>query len=297
MSFRAGYVGILGLANAGKSTLLNTLIGQKITIVSAKPQTTRQRVIGIHTDADMQICFVDTPGFIRAEKGLNQFLSREFDDVVKQVDAFVVLFNLDQKSPEDLKELLQVVKELKRPWLGVITKKDLPLLHREMQIREWLEGERVVAVSSTMDPDETKEIILDEVRTILPESPAPLFPEETFTTQTERQLAAEIIREKCFENLYEEVPFGLAVRIRRYDDQDENSIKVMADLVVSKENHKPMVIGSGGQKIKQIGIESRQSLKQNLGANFHLDLNVVVRRNWQNDINSMKEFGYAVAES
>ncbi|MBX7232453.1 MAG: GTPase Era [Bdellovibrionales bacterium] len=298
-TYRAGYVGLIGQPNAGKSTLLNAILGEKLAIVSPKPQTTRQRVVGIYNGKSAQICFADAPGLIRAEKGLNRFLAHEFSDVISESDVLLAVLALDEKKPELLREVADLVHSTKKPWAIVITKTDLPLKHRHSILRDLLAGYDVPKfwVSALTKQSELKEMILPCLVEKLPLSPGPLFPLELYTPHSLRDLATEYIREQCFVHLHQEIPFNLAVRLRSFDENSGKKVQLEADLVVGKPNHRPIVIGQGGQKLKTIGQTARLEIEKLLGRSVILKLHVAVRPQWMDNPNTMKEFGYALSPS
>ncbi|MGE0763197.1 MAG: GTPase Era [Bdellovibrionales bacterium] len=293
--FRAGYVGLIGQPNAGKSTLLNAIVGEKVAIVTPKPQTTRSRVVGIHTSPTAQICFNDAPGLIRAQKGLNKFLQQELDDVVKESDALVAVLALDEGNLEKLLELATMVAEAKKPWMAVITKTDLPKVHRIAILREKLQsfGVKVVAISAEKCPKEMRELLIPELEQLLPQSPGPLFDPEMYTTHSQRDLVTELVREQCFLHLHEEIPFGMAVRLRDFDEQGPK-IKIEADLIVTKNSHRGMVIGTAGQRLKHIGQDARREIEKMLQRPVYLGLHVVVRPKWNESPQWLKELGYGL---
>ncbi len=296
--FHAGYVGLVGLPNAGKSTLLNALVGEKVAIVTPKPQTTRQRVVGIHTTKKAQLCFVDAPGLIRAQKGLNKFLANEFNDVCDQSDVLIAILGIDEEKLEPMEELIEKVKGTGKPWLIVIAKTDLPHTHRIRILREKFGalGVPMLEGSADKEPKELADTLVQYLESMLPESPGPLFDPELFTTQSTRELVAELIREQCFIHLHEEIPYGLAVRIRLFDEEAK-TLKIEADLIVNKDNHKQMVIGSGGQRLKSIGQDARKGIEALLGRSVYLGLHVASRPKWIESPTWMKELGYGISPS
>ena len=204
MSFKAGYVGLIGQPNAGKSSLMNYLIKEKVSIVTNKPQTTRRRILGIHTTAKAQTIFIDAPGIIKATKGLNSFLEKEALDVIKESDVLLAVLNLDQKSAEDAEIILEMVKNSKRPWLAVITKVDMEdKFHRVLILKEMIEkfGGKAILMSTQREGDEYREDLFKEIEALLPDAEQPLFEDDIYTTENMRELVAEIVREQCFENL------------------------------------------------------------------------------------------------
>lgn len=299
MSWRAGYVGLIGQPNSGKSTLLNALVGDQVAIVTPKPQTTRQRLIGIVNHEQTQVCLVDAPGLIQASRGINHYLEREVRDVASQSDVLLAVLSVDEERPENLEQVLKLVKESHKPWLAVITKTDLPFDHRISVIRTMViqAGGTCLSLSAHADKGQSLiERLIPELAPFLPESPQPLFPLDVYTTQNVREMASELIREQGFLELHQEVPFGLAVRVRRFEERGKD-VRIAADLVVTRENHRPIVIGRGGQKLKAIGSKARGRIADLVGQPVHLDLQVVVKRNWHQDQKQMAELGYVVSDN
>jgi GTP-binding protein Era len=298
MSYRAGFVGLIGLPNSGKSTLLNAVVGEKVSIVTAKPQTTRRRVMGLVSEKTFQAVFVDAPGVVQAKSGLNKFLFDEARDVMGQSDVLVAVLNVDEDSSEALDEIVQLVKESGKPWIAVIHKDDLPVLHRPRILREKLaaHGAEIVQGSALQNPEALRESLLEAIARHLPSSEGPLYDKELFTLSTTRELCGEIIREKCFENLHQEVPFGLAVKVLKFEE-DEPMIRIYSEIWVAKENHRPIVIGRQGSVLKNIGTTARKEIQNLVGRKVYLDLKVSSRKNWQKNPGVMKELGYVVAKT
>jgi GTP-binding protein Era len=298
MSYRVGFVGLIGLPNSGKSTLMNALVGEKVSIVTAKPQTTRRRVIGLLSEPGAQMVFVDAPGVVKASAGLNLFLRQEALDVIAQSDVLVAVLNIDEKQVEHLDEIVALVKESGKPWIALIHKTDLPLLHRPQILRDRLEamGVPVVQGSAREESKALREILVEKLKPMLPEAKAPLYDEELYTLSPTRDLCAEIVREKCFENLHQEVPFGLAVKIVRFDEESGPVVKIHSEIVVTKENHRPIVIGREGKILKRIGTEARKEIEKLIGSRVYLDLRVAAKQGWQKNPGVLKELGYVVTE-
>lgn len=289
----AGFVGVIGQPNSGKSTLVNALLGQKLSIVSSKPQTTRKKVLGILSDEDAQMIFVDAPGIIHAPSGLNHFLEQEYKSVVEDSDVLLAILNIDEKKFESLEAVLKIVSEAKKPWMAMITKNDLSQPQRtlilENKIKEY--GVSYFSGSALKAPHYLKDDLIPELKRHLPTSVAPLYDPEDLTTLNARDIAEEFVREVCFTQLHEEIPYALAVQVRRFEEASK-LIKIFADVIVNKENHKGMVLGQGGKKIKRIGEESREALEKLLGKKIFLELHVRVKKNWMNDPKIMNELGY-----
>jgi GTP-binding protein Era len=300
MSYRAGFVGLIGLPNSGKSTMLNAVVGEKVSIVTSKPQTTRRRVIGVTSHKDYQAVFVDAPGVVHSRTGLNLFLREEAKDVVAQSDVLIAVLNIDEGNPEHLQEIIDLAKGAGKPWLAVIHKTDLPQLHRPQILRDKLAALGSVTViqgSSTSEKERMRELVLEKIVPMLPESAGPLYDEDLYTLSSTRDLCGEIIREKCFENLHQEIPFGLAVKILRFAEDDGPVVKVYSEILVAKDNHRPIVIGKEGSVLKKIGTEARKEMEGLVGRKVFLDLKVASKRDWQKNPGQMRELGYVVPKA
>ncbi|MCB0419838.1 MAG: GTPase Era [Bdellovibrionales bacterium] len=299
MNYKAGFVGLVGRPNAGKSSLLNHLLGEKVGIVTNKPQTTRRRVVGILTDDQAQVLITDAPGAIRSTSGINAFLQSELEDVIEKSDALVAILNIDEKDPKQLDQILEMTAASGKPWLAVISKADQEEhAHRILKLKNKIEtyGVPSVVVSTKYKKEDVLAELLPMLKELLPDSPAPLFDPEVYTTQNMRDLAAEVIREKCFEYLHHEVPYGTAIKVIKYIENAGPIIKIYAEVVVSKEGHRAMVVGAKAQTIRKIGIEARKELEKIVDRQIYLDLHVKVRKDWMKQDNMMKDFGYVVLD-
>lgn len=296
MSYRAGFVGLVGLPNSGKSTLMNAMVGEKVSIVTAKPQTTRRRVMGLVSAPDHQIVFVDAPGVVSAKSGLNLFLRDEAYDVIANSDILVAVLNIDETSKDALEEVINLCVESGKPWIGLIHKDDLPQLHRPQILRDKLAAYNVPVIqgSALREPAALQELLTETLLPLLPAADGPLYDEELYTLSSTRDLCAEIVREKCFETLHQEVPFGLAVRILKFTEDDGPVIKIHSEIIVAKENHRPIVIGRDGHILKKIGTEARKEIEKLTGRKVYLDLKVTSKRGWQKNPGFMKDLGYVV---
>lgn len=299
MSYKAGFLGLIGQPNAGKSTLMNFLVSEKVSIVSAKPQTTRRRILGIWSNEAGQIVFVDAPGVIKAEKGLNGFLAQEAEDVIKNSDALLAVVSVDEAKPEDAERVLDMVSKSGKPWIGIITKTDIiEKAHRLMILKKMIEdrGGKALSISvSTVEKGkeaaEDREAMLIEFLELMPQSPAPLYDVELFTNENVREMVAEVIREKCFEILHHEIPYSLAIRIIKFDEEGALP-KIYAEILVGRESHKPIVIGKEAKVIKRIGTEARKEIEKLVGNKVFLDLKVNCKPEWTDNKRMMKELGY-----
>lgn len=295
--FKAGFLGLIGQPNAGKSSLLNFLVKEKVSIVTSKPQTTRRRITGLYTCPEGQIVFIDAPGLVKSTSGLNTFLEKEALDVIKSSDALIAVLSVDEDTAERNEEILKLVSESKKTWLGVITKTDLKETeHRVMILRGLIEkfGGKALSVSNKKANAEERNELLKKMVQILPVSDKPLFDPEMFTTENVRDLAAEIIREKCFEVVSHEIPYQLAVQIRKFDEDAKPCPKIYADIMVAKDSHKPILIGKQASVIKKIGQLARKEIEALMGEKVFLELTVTVKENWFENKQTLKELKYVV---
>lgn len=295
-NYRSGYLGLIGQPNAGKSSLLNFLISEKVSIVTNKPQTTRRRVIGLHSTKDGQIVFIDAPGIVKSTSGLNSFLQKEAEEVIQSSDALVAVLSIEENDAARNEEIIDMVVRSKKPWVGVITKTDITeKYHRVLILKDMIElrGAKALTISNTKDTKDVCENILSSMLQILPLAENPLFDTELYTTESMRNLAEEIIREKCFEILNFEIPYQLAVQTRLFDEDAKPCPKLYIDILVAKDSHKPIVVGKGGVNIKKIGEESRAAIQKMMDVQkVYLELNVVVKDNWYENKTTMKELKY-----
>ncbi|MEK6627001.1 MAG: GTPase Era [Bdellovibrionota bacterium] len=297
MSYRAGFIGLIGQPNAGKSTLMNYLIDQKVSIVTSKPQTTRRRILGIHNNKNSQAVFIDAPGLVKAEKGLNSFLEKEALAVIKESDALLAVLSIDEKDAGAIEKVLNLVKNSKKPWMGIITKTDVSdKTHRILIVKSMVEelGVKCLQVSCLKDGKEGRDMLLEQIESLLPPSEAPLYDSELYTTENVRDLVSEIVREKCFQNLEHEIPFQLAVQVRKFDENAKPCPHIYVDVMLSKESHKPIVIGKKAMLIKKISQDSRLEVEKIMDQKVFLEINVVVKENWFDQTQFMKELGYIV---
>jgi GTP-binding protein Era len=301
--YRAGFIALLGEPNAGKSTLLNSILGEQVSIVSDKPQTTRSRIHGIWSDKSAQIIFVDAPGTLESTSGINVFLREEVSDVVKKADALLVVFAADT-TEESARKLLNVAKSAGKPFLVIINKSDL--LKGDRLPKSWPvlleENVEVIRVSALKQSSAAVREVVLRLLPFLPEAPAPLFDEELLTTETMRKMAAEFVREACFRNTRQEIPYGLAVRVTKYLDPvespeaDSEVTKIFCEIIVEKAAHKGIVIGAKGANLKKIGSEARKSIEKMLASRVYLDLHVDVREGWTKNKKILKELGYVIVK-
>jgi GTPase len=295
-TFRCGTVAIVGRPNVGKSTLLNHILGMKLAITSRKAQTTRHRLLGIHTTEDTQFIFVDTPGFQQKHlNALNKGLNKTVTQVLTEVD--VVLFVIEPMKLGDAdKKVLELLPKDK-PVLLVVNKADLmgdknnllPLI-QDFDLLHPFVGIIPVSAKKSLHLDE----LLAATRQHLPEQPA-IYGEDELTDKTERFLAAEMIREKIFRLLGDEIPYSVTVEIEKFEtikNKNQNLKRIFAAIIVDKESQKPMLIGKNGDKMKQISTEARQDMEKLFGSKVYLETWVKVQGGWADDARALKSLGY-----
>lgn len=301
MSYRAGFVGLIGLPNAGKSSCLNQFVESQVSIVTAKPQTTRRRILGIVSKDEGQIVFVDAPGVLRNQKGLNRFLEEEALGVIQDSDVLVAVIALDTEKKEAAEHILKMCSDSRKPFVVLVTKMDLvQYFSRKEKIEEMaksFKGYHGIFDFSTAWKGEGKEALFKQLLHLLPTAQKPLYDEELFTPHTVRELAVEAIREKCFLVLDKELPYQVAVWLRKFDESKGRKPEIHADIIVAKDSHKPIVVGKGGLMIKKIGQLARKDIEEMVGSDVVLKLEVVVKENWAENKNLMKDLGYVVIKS
>lgn len=290
--FRCGTIAIVGRPNVGKSTLLNHILGAKLSITSRKAQTTRHRLLGIHTTEDAQFLFVDTPGFqLRHINALNRGLNRTVKQVLSEVDVVLYVVESTRFGDEDRKVLEILPKNT--PVLLVVNKADL--LDNKAELLPYLEQRASEFTYAEMVPvSARKSLHLDEllaaIRRYLPEQAA-IYGEDELTDRSERFLAAEILREKVFRLVGEELPYSITVEIEQFQ-QEGGLRRIHAAIIVDKEGQKPILIGKGGEKLKRISTEARQDMENLFGGKVWLETWVKVKGGWADDERALKSLGY-----
>ncbi|MGH7766241.1 MAG: GTPase Era [Candidatus Binatia bacterium] len=290
---RSGYVAIVGRPNVGKSTLLNRLLGQKVAIVSPKPQTTRNRITGILTTENSQIVFLDTPGIHRARSLINRRMVDVALDALSEVDAVLWLVAAREGMRKEDEEIAARLKDSPATTIVLLNKIDLvakgkllPLMERSAEL---LPGREIIPVCARKGDQVA--LVLEHIEKLLPEGPR-YYPEGEVTDQTERFLAAEVVREKVFLRTHEEIPYGTAVTIDEFTEKEEkNLIVIKATIHVERESHKPILIGKKGAMLKEIGREAREELEPLLGCRIFLELFIRVDPGWTQDPNALTEMG------
>jgi GTP-binding protein Era len=293
---KAGYAAIVGEPNVGKSTLLNALLDQKLSIVTSKPQTTRQRVLGILSTADFQIVFLDTPGLLRPQYLLHKKMLQSAELALQDGDVILVLTEVSRGH-----ELPAPVEQALAPFVGrkkivlVINKVDtidrqqiLPVIDHFARSQKFND---IVPVSALR-----RENLEDLLRTIVRDLPVhpPFYPPDVISAQPERFFAAELIREKIFEQFREEVPYSTAIEIAEFKEREEGKTYISANIIVERESQKGILIGKGGAALKKVGETARGAIEQFIGRPVYLDLHVKVREKWREKEGWLKRLGYSM---
>ena len=289
---KAGYIAIVGRPNVGKSTLLNALLGEKIAIVSAKPQTTRNRIVGILTRGEAQYVFVDTPGMHKPQSALGDFMMEAAKSSMVEADA--VLLMVDPGKPVSAVEenVITYLKQSGVPAVLVLNKTDL---YNAPQIAECIKAYAALHDFTAVVPISAKngklvDELLGECEKLLSESPW-FFPEDMITDQPERQMAAEIIREKLLRTLNKEVPHGVAVVIEDFKEEDK-MLRIRAEIFCEKASHKGIIVGKNGEELKRVGTYAREDMEKLFGCKVYLNLWVKVKENWRESRAAVGNFGY-----
>ncbi len=294
MKFKSGYVTIIGRPNVGKSTLMNQIIGEKIAIMSDKPQTTRNKIQSIYTKEDFQIIFLDTPGLHKPKNKLGEFMVKSAQQTLNEVD--VILFVLDETAdmgPGDT-YILEMLKTVSTPIILVINKIDKIPPEAFQKMYHLFEGKGifkdVIGISALQNKNIQK--LIDKVVSFLPEGPQ-YFPADMITDQPERVIVSEIIREKLLHYLQDEIPHGVAVEValmKKRENQD--IVDISATIYCERKSHKGMIIGKGGRKLKGVGKSAREDIERLLGSKVFLELWVKIKEDWRQQESTLSSLGY-----
>ncbi|WP_455211400.1 GTPase Era [Kaarinaea lacus] len=292
-NYHCGFVALVGRPNVGKSTLLNCILGQKISITSKKPQTTRHRILGIKTTAQEQVIYVDTPGLhLGGERAINRYMNREASGAIEDVDVIVFLVDRTKWTDED-ENVLQKLQSLQKPVILAINKIDqlddkIQLLPHIELLQQKMAFASIVPISALKN--ESVDILQNSVLELLPESP-PFFPEEQITDRSERFFAAEIIREKLIRNLGQEIPHRLTVEIESFKEE-RSMYRINAIIWVEKPGQKGIIIGKNGARLKIIGEAARKDMEKAFDHKVYLQTWVKVKKGWSNDERALQSLGF-----
>lgn len=290
---RSGYVAVVGRANAGKSTLINVLVGEKVAIVSPKPQTTRDRILGVLTTEDYQIAFIDTPGIYKADNMLNSVMQKTTTDSVADVDLVLFVLDAHDGISETDKALIKKYTSLKIPTVLALTKIDImPESLLIAELKELAnENAEIVPVSARKNRN-IKEL-LKVISARLPEGDK-LFEQDIVSDRSEKFMVGEIMREKILLKFEKEIPHGIAVIINKFALREDGKVyEVNLDIVCEKPNHKAILIGKGGKAIKEVSSFARADMEKFLGRKVFLTTYVKIKEDWRNSASLLKELGYS----
>ena len=289
---RTGFIAIVGRPNVGKSTLMNSILGEKVAIVSSKPQTTRNRITGIHTKGEDQFVFLDTPGMHSPKNTLGEYMVKSADATMRDADAVVLVVDTGKDISTVEENVMAYLKKSGIPALLALNKIDM---YRREQIAETIakyaakhDFEAFVPISARSGKNVDE--LLDECSKFLSESDW-FFPDDMVTDQPERQIAAEIIREKILRTLNKEIPHGTAVVIEEFKDE-RSLISIRAEIFCEKASHKGIIVGKNGASLKLIGTYAREDLEKLFGTKVYLNLWVKVKENWRESARTVSNFGY-----
>ncbi len=291
---KSGIVAVVGRANAGKSTLINVLVGEKVAIVSPKPQTTRDRILGIKNGEDYQIVFEDTPGIYKASSLLNERMQKSTEVASHDVDLILYLIDIHAGVKDEDAENLKKYATGEVPLILVLTKTDImPKENIPLAVEKFgdVQGvDKIVTVSARRGKNLKK--LTEEIVKLLPEGD-PIYPEDVISDRSEKFMIAEIMREKILLKYDKEIPHGIAIVINTFEKQKNGVYDINLDIVCEKQNHKAILIGKQGQSLKEVSSFARQSMEKFLGAKVFLTVYVKVKEDWRNNPSRLKEYGYS----
>lgn len=293
--FVSGFVALVGRPNVGKSTLLNGILGQKIAITSNKPQTTRNRILGIHNAPAAQILFLDTPGIHRPQGKLNRFMVDQAVGACADVDLILLLVEAGSRPGPADEAIFALLRPLNTPVFLIINKIDQvapPLLLEQMhQFSSAFDFAQIIPLSA-ISGDGVAELV-HAVTRMLPPGPS-YYPEDQVTDLPERFIAAEMIREKIMRQTSDEIPYGVGVKVDQFEEKPEkNLVVIQATIHVERDSHKKIIVGKGGQMIRRLGQQARQDIERLLGTRVFLELFVRVDKNWSQSDRMLRELGYS----
>ncbi len=297
MMFKCAVVAVIGKPNAGKSSLVNALVGEKVSIVSPKPQTTRNNILGIYNTTDCQIVFVDTPGINKTDTGLDTFMQKSIKGAVSDVNAVIIVTDITKQFSESEKQLIDNYNAKKIPVIIVLTKIDLvsdeKVFSSLSSFMPLMDKCEVVPVSSLKHKN--LETLIEVVGKYLVEMEDKFYDDDSYTDKPLKFLVAEIIREKALFFLNQEIPHGIAVVVSKYEET-ELIINIDADIICEKASHKAIILGRQGEMIKSIGHNARVTIQKIVQKKVMLKLFVKVKSNWKNNLEFLNSLGYNVNE-
>lgn len=291
MPHKAGFVNIIGRPNAGKSTLMNALVGERVSIITSKAQTTRHRILGIVNGEDFQVVYSDTPGILKPQYKLHQGMMHFVNESLS--DADVLLFVVDLRDPEPVEEAtLQRIKSNEAKLLVLLNKTDIATPERILECMGYWQKElpKAEIIPICALKKERIDLVFERILALLPEHEA-FYDKDALTDKPERFFIAEIIREKILLNYQKEIPYSVEVVVESFKE-DEKIVRIRAEIYVARESQKAIIIGHKGAALKKVGIASRQDMETFLGKQVHLELFVKVDKEWRDSDRSLRKFGY-----
>ncbi|BBU40244.1 MULTISPECIES: GTPase Era [Aeribacillus] len=291
--FKSGFVSIIGRPNVGKSTFINRVIGQKIAIMSDKPQTTRNKIQGVYTTENSQIIFIDTPGIHKPKHKLGDFMMKVAQNTLKEVDLILFMINAEEGLGRGDEYIMERLKETDTPVFLVVNKIDrvhpddlLPLID---QYREKFEFQEIVPISALQGNN--IETLLGQIEAYLPEGPQ-YYPSDQVTDHPERFIISELVREKVLHLTREEIPHSVAVVVDSIEKRENHAVYIAATIVVERNSQKGIIIGKQGRMLKEIGKRARVDIENLLGSKVFLELWVKVQKDWRNRLSQLRDFGF-----
>ena len=295
-TFKAGFISVMGRPNVGKSTLINSLLGQKIAAVSPRPQTTRKQQLGILTDDESQLVFVDTPGLHKPHHKLGKYMNKEAIDALDDADLILFMVDITQTPPHKEDYLLvDLLEKLESPPKVILAINKVDRIAKDEVIERTREYQTLLpsalAIPISAGRGDGLDNLLQEFRQQVPEG-TPFYPPELVTNLYEREIAADLIRATALVHLQNEVPHAIAIRIDEYTERGERGAYIRATLIVERESQKGIVIGENGRMIKRIGTHARTQIENMSERKVFLQLRVKVRKNWRNNESALRQFGF-----
>lgn len=294
---KAGFVSLIGKPNAGKSTLTNTLVGEKVSIVSWKPQTTRNKILGIMNGDDYQIIIVDTPGIHKAKNALSKYMMKSVEKGQEGVEIIVYVSAMDKKLDDADKEYIAKYAGKKTPLIIVLNKCDevekQAIAERMNELKDIKGVDSIIPVSALTGKN--TDMLVERFLQLLPDGER-YFDEDMYTDKSVRFMVSEIIREKALRNLDKEIPYGIGVVVNKFEYRNDGLIDIDADIVCEKQSHKAMVIGKGGAMIKKISTQSRQDIEDLVDTQVFLNLYVRVKEDWRESDFILNQLGYNIKD-
>ena len=294
---KVGFVSLIGKPNAGKSTLTNTIVGEKVSIVSWKPQTTRNKILGIANTDEYQLIIVDTPGVHNAKNGLSKYMMKSVEKGQEGVEVIVYVMAVDKRFDEHDREYIQKYAGTKTPFIIALNKCDdvnqdaIPKRIEELKDIQGVDS--IIPISALTGKN--VDMLVNRLVELMPDGER-FFDEDMYTDKSVRFMVSEIVREKALRNLDEEIPYGIGVVVNKFEYRQNGIVDVDADIVCEKQSHKAMVIGKGGAMIKKISTQSRQDIEELIGDKVFLNLYVRVKEDWRDSDFLLNQLGYNIKD-